>query len=352
VLFVALGLLIVCLAIIVVSHEQREMPWGEMAGATAGTDSKKDLLHGKEDSVDMNLESIPVVSPDPEEQASYVKLFKEVMGWGRTPIKFYGRVVDEGGRGIPEAEVKISINDTSPGGTSIFYQKSDGQGRFVIRDVKGKHLYIETSKEGYYDGSESYRGFQYAGVGGNFSPDPNHPEIFRLHKMGERVPLVESEGEINISYDRVESMINLFEPRRPSRQVDETVTIRAERSASVGSPESKGYRYIVSVPDGGLIEIVEEFSLMAPESGYQSEAVVETKRVEERKFFVRFKTGNYGRISIRFIPGAPYVRVHAYLNPDGSRNLEPDTERRIQVRTHLNGSISLIYPKGYEPKTP
>jgi hypothetical protein len=91
---------------------------------------------------------------------------------------------------------------------------------------------------------------------------------------------------------------------------------------------------------------------MAPESGYQSEAVVETKRVEERKFFVRFKTGNYGRISIRFIPGAPYVRVHAYLNPDGSRNLEPDTERRIQVRTHLNGSISLIYPKGYEPKTP
>jgi hypothetical protein len=97
VLFVALGLLIVCLAIIVVSHEQREMPWGEMAGATAGTDSKIDLLHGKEDSVDMNLASIPVVSPDPEEQASYVKLFKEVMGWGRTPIKFYGRVVDEGG---------------------------------------------------------------------------------------------------------------------------------------------------------------------------------------------------------------------------------------------------------------
>jgi hypothetical protein len=235
------------------------------------------------------------------------------------------------------------------GGTSIFYQKSDGQGRFVIRDVKGKHLYIETSKEGYYDGSESYRGFQYAGVGGNFSPDPNHPEIFRLHKMGERVPLISARGRMEVPTDGGTVTVSLY-TLRTTRAVDsEALSFRAER---VKDNDRSSFQFVVEVPQGGVFETRKELDFIAPESGYEKRIVLHPKNIEERTIFVRFNSGNYARVSVNLVPGNPGIRLCSVFNPDGSRNLEADPDRWISVRTHLNGSISLIYPKGYEPKTP
>jgi hypothetical protein len=351
VLFVALGLLIVCLAIIVVSHEQREMPWGEMAGATAGTDSKKDLLHGKEDSVDMNLESIPVVSPDPEEQASYVKLFKEVMGWGRTPIKFYGRVVDEAGRAIEGADIDYSLTDSSPEGRTMYHMVSGSDGNFTIKDAKGKNLIVRVSKNGYYQFIDSRRGFQYAGVGGNFSPDPNHPEIFRLHKMGERVPLVKATRSVDLPADGEPISLNLYTLQPKKLGGGEYVQFQAQRVSENGRAR---FQFILRVPGGGIQESKHEMEFMAPESGYQEELLVEAPSPEFRKktFFLKFGSGNFAKISLSLVPHNRNIGVESFLNPDGSRNLENDPNRWISVRAHLDHSISLIYPKDYQSKTP
>jgi hypothetical protein len=93
---------------------------------------------------------------------------------------------------------------------------------------------------------------------------------------------------------------------------------------------------------------------MAPESGYQEELLVEAPSPEFRKktFFLKFGSGNFAKISLSLVPHNRNIGVESFLNPDGSRNLENDPNRWISVRAHLDHSISLIYPKDYQSKTP
>jgi hypothetical protein len=69
-----------------------------------------------------------------------------------TPITFYGKVVDEKGTPIPQATVRFSITDTSRSGGSDYYRKSDAQGLFSLKGVRGYSVDVGVRKEGYYSG--------------------------------------------------------------------------------------------------------------------------------------------------------------------------------------------------------
>src|SRR5208337_916291 len=55
----------------------------------------------------------------------------------RTPIEFYGKVVDENTNPVADAQVAFDCNDTSAEGTSFYHVQSDANGLFSIRGIQG-----------------------------------------------------------------------------------------------------------------------------------------------------------------------------------------------------------------------
>ena len=106
--------------------------------------------------------------PDTNTMARFRSFFK-------TPISFYGKVIDEKGNPIEGADVKFSAHDqTNPSIQSSHYScTSDKDGLFSVTGIHGAGLYVEVSKRGYYktpafDGHlGSSGGFRYAGVPSN-----------------------------------------------------------------------------------------------------------------------------------------------------------------------------------------
>lgn len=68
----------------------------------------------------------------------------------RTPIVFYGRVVDENMNPVSDAKIDFGWTDLSPSGSSEMQTASDNNGSFFLSGVKGKVLTVQVAKSGYY----------------------------------------------------------------------------------------------------------------------------------------------------------------------------------------------------------
>ena len=68
------------------------------------------------------------------------KIEEEVAGWGKMPIKFYGKVLDEMSQSIEGASIDYSITDLSPEGRTMYHAKSKRDGSFLIENRQGKNL--------------------------------------------------------------------------------------------------------------------------------------------------------------------------------------------------------------------
>ena len=90
----------------------------------------------------------------------------------RTPIEFYGEVVDENTNPVSGAKIDFDANDTSASGTSVFHTQSDANGLFSIKNIQGKILGVKVSKEGYYSYAPAVGlTFWYAGANQNWFLD-------------------------------------------------------------------------------------------------------------------------------------------------------------------------------------
>ena len=68
-----------------------------------------------------------------------------------TPITFYGKVIDQHGMPVPNADIKFRANDNPYGGKGSEYQRqTDSNGLFSISGIRGLTLGVEVSKTGYY----------------------------------------------------------------------------------------------------------------------------------------------------------------------------------------------------------
>jgi hypothetical protein len=125
--------------------------------------------------------------------------------WSRTkPISFYGKVVDQSGNPIADAEVSIVINGFNLAaltGSKEYLKdqrvtcKSDTDGKFTVDHVSGTYLRIERIQAtGYSNFPEP--GFDRANLLGYgysrdrgvpyYIPDPQKPAIVPLCKDGEK----------------------------------------------------------------------------------------------------------------------------------------------------------------------
>jgi len=273
-----------------------------------------------------------------------------------TPILFYGKVVDQVGNPIPDAEVAYSGNNIPWGGSTRIVLKADNKGKFQIKST-GISLSVNVSKENYRSlhrrsdippaesagdpfSSES---FYYANI---FAPlvhqsDINKPVVFTLHKPGPLEPLITlPRKDIVMARDGVPIRIEL-NPGNPQTVIElqcwtDDKTPNAERHYD--------WHFRMTVPNGGIEERKQVMAFTAPDSGYEERTFDyvmkkelpgnQWKDVIAKSFFVRFEDNTHAILDVKMISGGGnFAVVGSRLNPKpGSGNLETAPPKKPKFR--------------------
>ena len=249
----------------------------------------------------------------------------------RTPIEFYGKIVDEQEQPVEGVQVKFSCNDLSAEGTSYYEKISDNQGLFSISGVQGKLLTAKVSKAGYYTSVRDNDSFYYAGQNVNFVPNPNQPVLFHLRKHGPGEHLIGFSKNFRVPKDGSPILLDLISNTLvPSTETGIKIECWTENPAKRGARFN--WKCRISIPSGGLQSNDDEFGFLAPADGYQESDEIDMtlataekwQRDIARQYFIRTANGRYGRLTFRMIAGGDHFCViDSVLNPSGSRNLEP-----------------------------
>lgn len=250
----------------------------------------------------------------------------------RTPISFYGRVVDETNRPVEGAAINFGWTDTSFDGYSRASTISDSNGFFMLEGRTGKHLSVKVSKEGYYAFKSNRDSFFYAGENENFIPSIHEPVIFRLKKKGVGEELITFERDFRISKNGEPVRVDLSTGRIAAAGQGDVVVECWTNDQGKKNGERYDWHCRVSVPGGGLVPSTNQFDFVAPVGGYlpfdeiNMPTTLESgwQRNAERKYFLKTSSGNYARIKLKMIAGGGhFFALESALNPNQSRNLEP-----------------------------
>jgi hypothetical protein len=254
----------------------------------------------------------------------------------KTPIAFYGKIVDQHGDPVAGAKVSVGWTDLSLRGSSERQLSSDANGLFEITGIRGKHFGVhEIMKPGYIASATNRRGFEYAAFFDKIYhiPDPKNPVIFRMQKKGEAAPLVVSRGDVVVDFGvPVEIPMG---GRALTTGGGSPIKVTVFESDS----KSDRWRARISIDGGGVLPASEEFPFQAPEDGYLASLDLDQNSAqppawqdihEGGRFYVKTPRG-FGLLELRQIGGKRTLYYTVYLNPDTtSRNLEYDPTKRAR----------------------
>jgi hypothetical protein len=252
----------------------------------------------------------------------------------RTPIEFYGRVVDENTNAVSGVGIDFSCNDTSSAGTSHYKTASDAEGFFSLKNVQGKLLVVRLSKLGYYTSKRDNDSFEYGDRYGRFVPDAGNPIIFHLRKQGKGESLIKTDFPVGIG--------QIAQLHRDGTPIELDLTKGAQVEPGSGQLKMEFWRDVsdknarafdwklqLSVPHGGLIETGEEFPFQAPETGYQPSVVIDMPATNQNwrgethtRYYVHLPGGQYGRFDFYLLSRNGVFTIQSAVNPSGSRSLE------------------------------
>jgi len=257
----------------------------------------------------------------------------------KMPIEFYGKVVDQFGQPVVNAEVVLNwttVIGPIPDPKKRIFTGPDG--KFEITGIQGNGISVDILKEGYDRTVNSQGDFEYASFfQDNFHvPDPNNPVVFRLQKLMGADPMYKylSFGEIPLGGAPLVYNVE-------KGKITETGDLAF--SALVGESNRYGSDFSVTIQGlngASCVFSEEEFLFKAPELGYRAILTVNHKLTASNfdpaqilRFYVRTGTGKYAAVNAKVsllgdLSGAN-IRVIVYYNPSGSRNLEFDQNKWI-----------------------
>lgn len=272
--------------------------------------------------------------PDTSPAAKFLAAFT-------SPISYHGCVVDQHGDPVSNAKVEYILNDKPLKDGSRHTTSTDAQGYFTIFG-SGLSMYVEVSKEGYY--RVPPRGGQNGSFGGfgqdlterTQSSDRDNPVVYVLYKAGQTEFLIRRrKTDIKIAKNGAPTSLMLGD-----HNTNHSVIVQCWTDDTKHGAEGQyNWRFMISVPNGGLLVRNDAFAFEAPQNGYHpfdeymmsvSLPANQWKSSVEKSYFVRFNDNIYGRINVRMISGGDhFVVFSSYLNPKtGSRNLEADPKQR------------------------
>ena len=250
----------------------------------------------------------------------------------KVSMSFYGRIVDENMRPVPNATVKFEWTNISSEGTSTKTTMTDENGLFSLTGVNGKNLGVRIVKAGYLILKDARaRSFEFADPSEQnyYEPNPDTPVLFQLRKEGEGAELVKKSVEVFLPDNGSSKGINLAAGKV---QATGDITFQSFKPWPA-RPMSPHYDWKVSlsIPDGGFVEAHEEFPFEAPETVYEPTFEINMPAslgdawkvsVEKTLYFTYGNPKKYGRLNLRTNGASRYVFIDYFVNPSGSRNLE------------------------------
>jgi hypothetical protein len=298
-------------------------------GCLAGT-----LLSGQ----NQNLNQVPNLNPTKQALEEAAK----------SPIDFWGKVVDQSGNPIAGATATFSLS------RSLFSEEddntkivviSDAGGLFSLTGKTGLGVSVSVSKDGYYSISGKsnaslnyflklkHPGISFNRAGTNESfPTEQKPTVFILTKKGEPAAnLVHKFIRVPIPKDGSPVEINLVQGHvttagQGDLKIQSWVT---DNGKDVVHPY--GWKCLVTVPGGGLQLRIGKLDFRAPSSGYQSTDEVEMSnggdhwsRDMNKQYFLQISGNRYARMRFEMVSGGPNIlNLEYFLNPTpGNTNLE------------------------------
>jgi hypothetical protein len=262
-------------------------------------------------------------------------LLEQIQEAWRTPIEFYGMVIDESNNPVTGADIIFDCNDLSEKGTSFYKQTSDESGMFSLTGVRGEGITVHVSKEGYYTSRQDRDNFEYAQNGANnFVPDSANPVVFHLRKKRKGESLIQRDFPPGMQiwqlhHDGTSVELDLL---NGSQNPNGSGQLKLEfwRDISDINKQPFDWKLQLSVPGGGLVGTDQEFPFEAPKIGYQSSIVIDMPATNQdwlgelrSKYYLQLPNGNYGRIDFYLLPYNGVFTVHSAVNPSGSQSLEP-----------------------------
>ena len=266
----------------------------------------------------------------------------------RTPIEFYGKVVDQQGDPVPGAKVAVRPWE-NPFGESktVLTLASDTNGRVSVENLEGMPMGVEVTKEGYLTKSDlgldklaSARRIEFGldGTGGARFKDPANPTLFNLHKLGVIEPLVYvNERRWKLPADGTPRKIALdSEAGIGNHQIEFRFdTERARVPSDIQAPFGPfSWKLKLRISGGGFVKSESDFVFEAPAVGYHESILIDHPKDEKQwvefdfgRYFVLFPDGTHGRIrfSIDGRSAANPLMMTSWFNPkSGSRNLASD----------------------------
>ena len=252
----------------------------------------------------------------------------------RTPIVFFGRVLDEQELPVSGAKIEYSTNTIDVTLTQEGHIQatvySDAKGLFEISGIRSRDVGFQVTHPDYYSSGKNRTVVSYAGDRDRNIPEtPNKAWVFRMYKKRNPVKLVNSSAGGHAQMDGSALIIKL----------DKYSQIRAEGKSSkpkVWDGKPFDWEVRLSVPNGEIMECTDEVTFNAPADGYKPEFRILMSKDDknwktdiERSFYI--KSGNvFGKVNA-FVSTYHdlYLSVHYTINPEGSMNLESGNGSRI-----------------------
>jgi len=218
---------------------------------------------------------------------------EEAVKRDEVPISFYGKVIDQDGQPVADAQVRISIthyslNGPLPGlGLKTIMVKTNQDGFFEIENGRGWEVNISRIvKDGYeftpLDMKRSGHGdpFMYGSKYVNpHIPDKSKPVVYRIHKIGPTAFLLMGNGQLVVRPDEKVVVGEISKDRlfyNPNYYTDRRDNSEKFPGFAVSGTLAKDTRDWVLTFKGkhpnDTVILLNDFVYQAPENGYQPSA--------------------------------------------------------------------------------
>lgn len=268
-----------------------------------------------------------------------------------TPIDFFGKVVDEGGNPVESASTFYIVGTFSfEGSPTLEGPKTDGSGLFSITGKRGPTLSVWVEHDGYYNTDTAKQRFEYARK--NYTPgkepplppkNSNDPTIFVLKKKGVAEQLVHHRRiKTKLLMNAIPVTISAKSGQAGGGGNEViSITMRSDGDKlPLNTFNPFDWSVTIEVPGGGIVERSDALDFEAPADGYFPQQTINMpaslpkdawKSDIQRDYFIKFGSGNYGRVRLNISGDKGRSIAEVFLNPtSGNRNLEFDPKQQVK----------------------
>lgn len=263
-------------------------------------------------------------------------------------IDFYGRVIDQYGKPISGVTVTATVEAVTrfmQDHREQYSATTDANGRFAFVGLSGQNLSIYLAKPGceYKSNLKRYGYSMLTPESERHRPAASAPVLFTMWKRKEPEPLVRVDlRRIPLPVDGTSVGVDMLGGRQLQQGGD--IVVRLERHPQhITRGQPFDWKAVISLPNGGLQGIRDQYPNEAPAEGYKPELVIDMP-AESPEWHSSFR-GNYyaklrnGQAFARFVltltadsePPPSRLTLEGYVNHAGNRNLEVDPDKELKA---------------------